>query len=132
MCSGLDRLCGGVRVTGSVWYSKKRIVCGAPFSVIVKSLAVSPFIGAPCLSVAVTASITNCVPLVKVAVPLLSACAFPPVCCAAAAAIAIRNPAMIRRMCQNLTRSVVCRLRIALAAEANPNCALFTVVFHAV
>jgi hypothetical protein len=35
-------------------------------------------------------------------------------------------------MYQNLKRSVVCRLRIALAAAGNPNCVLLMVVSQAV
>ena len=41
------------------------MVCGAPFSVMVKSLAVRPSTGLPCLSVTATVSMTNCVPVVK-------------------------------------------------------------------
>jgi hypothetical protein len=39
-------------------------------------------------------------------------------------------PTFPRRIYQNLHRSVACTLRMALAALASPNCALFTVVFQ--
>ena len=43
------------------------MVCGTPSSVSVKSFLVSPSMGLPFLSSTVISSITNCVPVVKVA-----------------------------------------------------------------
>ena len=40
--------------------------------------------------------------------------------------------AMTRSIPQNLKRSVVCMLRMALTAAGNPNCVLVTVVFQLV
>ena len=84
------------------------------------------------MSVTATVSTTSCVPAVKVAAPGPPGWVFCPTCCAAAASIQKKNAPIADRICQNLRRRVVPTLRIALAAAGNPNCALFTVVFHAV
>src|SRR3954447_6851898 len=49
----------GSTVSSSFWYSQKLIVCGCPFSVMVKSLAVRPSIGLPSLSFTETISTTS-------------------------------------------------------------------------
>src|SRR5580658_1658646 len=151
MCSGSDPAGAAPGVSGRFSWSKKRISCGAPFSVTVKSLAVKPSIGLPFLSVTTTDSTTNCVLVVNVGVALLPGCAFWPICCACRATAASRQqdrPAESRpaanigcptkidchqfRMGQNLNRSVVCILRMALALVGNPNWVLFQIVFQAV
>ena len=59
--------------------------------------------------------------------------AFWPICCAPAASINERvETRKSDRIVQNLKRSVVCTLRMALAGFGRPNCALLTVVFQLV
>ena len=142
--------CGGAAgaalgVSGSFWCSQKRMVCGTPFSVTVKSLAVSPSMGFPFLSFTTTVSTTSCVltldggrPVAfrrRILADLLGA--HQATCTArrkshrtgAFTAISSVSHTVIA---QNLSRSVVCRLRMALAAVGNPNCVLLMVVFQLV
>src|ERR1700687_4735940 len=105
------------------------MVCGAPSSVTVKSLALRFSTGLPCLSFTETVSITNWLLLWKVGVALEGDDAFCPTCCAGAARTIERKRA-IDRINQNLKRTLVCKLRMALAGFGNPNCVLVTVVFQ--
>src|SRR6202453_3795846 len=114
-----------LRVDGKDCCSQKRIVCGTPSSVSVKSFAVSPSIVFPFLSLTTTVSMTICDRTDRVGVSLLPGTAFCPICWASALSVANRRIVIRDRILQHLKRIVVCRLRIALAAAGSPNSGLF-------
>ena len=121
-----------VVVSGRLWYSQKLIFCATPSSVTVKSLSVSPAMGAPFLSFTVTVSITNRAAIPDmVGVSLLPGCLFCPTACAPAvsAKTAVTRKTRDRikpgnRIGQNLRRIVMDMLRIPLAPTGAPNCVL--------
>src|ERR1700730_3712747 len=120
-----------LRVDGKDCGSQKRIVCGTPSSVSVKSFAVSPSIVFPFLSLTTTVSMTICERTDIVGVSFWPGTAFCPICWASAPSVAIRRIVTKDRILQNLRRIVVCRLRIALAAAGSPKRGLFKAGFIA-
>src|SRR5258707_432246 len=145
MSSGANGVIGtSLRVDGRDCGSQKRIVCGTPSSVRVKSFAVRPSIVFPFLSLTTTVSMTICERTDNVGVSLLPGAAFCPICWASAPSVTSRRMVSKDCMLQNLRRIVVCRLRIALVAAGSPKSGLveanvepgldtgFKIVFQAV
>src|ERR1700733_6815334 len=92
MSSGPDGFKGtSLRADGMDCGSQKRIVCGTPSSVIVKSFAVSPSIFFPFLSLTTTVSMTICDRTDRVVTLVLPGVAFCPICWASALSVASRR-----------------------------------------
>src|ERR1017187_8329376 len=88
----------GAALAASAWCSQKLTDCGTPSSVSAKSLAVSLWMGFPSLSLATTASTTNCTFTERVKLPPVPAGLFCPICCAPASAAATSTTTRLFRM----------------------------------
>src|ERR1700677_5005325 len=81
----------------SAWCSQKRIVWATPSSVRAKSLAVSPGMNFPCLSLTTTVSTTSC-DLTETVYGESLEVLFCPICCAVASAVVVRRSRGVRRL----------------------------------